>query len=147
VVVTNLHSYAMPFIRYRLADVATRGAEQCACGRPFATIRSLRGRMIDYFPLPDGRVLHPYQILDSFMPEVEPWIRQYQMVQDLPNRIVLSLVPTAAPATPVDHQITRKVRPLLGPSVEFQIRLCDEIPLGPGGKFRHSRSLITSSYG
>ncbi len=38
VVVTNLHAYAMPFIRYRLGDLATRG-ERCACGAPFAIDR------------------------------------------------------------------------------------------------------------
>ena len=33
VVVTNLHAYAMPFIRYRIGDLATRGAP-CALRRP-----------------------------------------------------------------------------------------------------------------
>ncbi len=41
VVVTNLHAYAMPFIRYRIGDVATREAP-CGCGAPFATIGEIR---------------------------------------------------------------------------------------------------------
>ncbi|MDP6106970.1 MAG: hypothetical protein QGI33_00850 [Candidatus Brocadiia bacterium] len=31
---TNLHSFAMPFIRYRQGDVVTRGAGRCTCGLP-----------------------------------------------------------------------------------------------------------------
>lgn len=147
VVVTNLHAYAMPLIRYRLADVAVRGADQCLCGMPFSTIRAVRGRMIDYFPLPDGRVLHPYNIVDSFLPEVEPWIRQYQLVQDLPHRIVLTLVTRGEPTLPIEQQIRHRVTRLLGSSIDFQVKVADEIPLGPGGKFRHSRSLIHPTHG
>jgi len=146
VVVTNLHAYAMPFIRYRLADAAIRGAEQCGCGLPFSTIRSLRGRMIDYFPLADGRLLHPYTILDRFMPEAEPWIRQYQMVQEQPNRIVLELVPKEPIGARLQEQIQRSASHFLGSDIDFQVRLVSEIPLGPGGKFRHSRSLVTSAW-
>jgi phenylacetate-CoA ligase len=146
VVVTNLHAYAMPFIRYRLADVAIRGSEQCRCGQPFSTVRALRGRMIDYFPLADGRVLHPYNILDRFMPEAEPWIRQYQMVQEQPNKIVLELVPKRPVGPRFQEQIERSASHLLGPDIDFQVRLVSEIPLGPGGKFRHSRSLVASPW-
>ena len=37
VVVTGLHGYAVPYIRYSLGDTATRGDEQCRCGAPFST--------------------------------------------------------------------------------------------------------------
>jgi len=46
VVVTNLHAYAMPFIRYRIGDLATRGPA-CGCGAPFSTIGEIQGRMIE----------------------------------------------------------------------------------------------------
>jgi phenylacetate-CoA ligase len=59
VVGTGLFSLAMPFIRYRLGDVVVKGRDGgCECGAPFSTIRSIQGRTVDYFPLPDGRLLH-----------------------------------------------------------------------------------------
>jgi len=42
---TALHSFAMPFIRYELADMVTVGSEACSCGEPFATIRRVSGRI------------------------------------------------------------------------------------------------------
>ena len=36
--------------------------------------------------------------------------------------------------------------PLLGPGVEFLVRIVDDIPLDAGGKFRHARSLMASTY-
>jgi phenylacetate-CoA ligase len=145
VVVTNLHAYAMPFLRYRLADVVTRGSERCACGQPFSTIRAIQGRMIDYFPLPDGRLVHPYEIL-SLVPRVDAWIRQYHLLQDRPDRIVMQVVPSTAAVPELQQVISRAVAPLIGPGVEFQVRVVDLIPPGPGGKRRHSCSLVTSAY-
>jgi len=144
VVVTNLYAYAMPLIRYRLADVVTRGTEHCACGQPFGTIAAIQGRMIDYFPLPDGRVVHPYKLLETFLPSVD--IRQYQLLQDRLDHIVMSVVPAPSPSPELQDRITRSVMPLLGPGVEFQVRMVDDIPLDPTGKFRHSRSLVASAY-
>jgi phenylacetate-CoA ligase len=146
VVVTNLHAYAMPFIRYRLADVVTRGSDRCACGLPFSTIGAIQGRMIDYFTFPDGRRLHPYRLLENLLPSGDAWIRQYQLQQDQPNRIVMQIVAGRPVTAELQDQITRRARPLLGAGVEFQVRMVDSIPLDPGGKYRHSRSLVASAY-
>jgi phenylacetate-CoA ligase len=146
VVVTNLHAYAMPLIRYRLADLVTRGSDQCACGQPFSTIRAIQGRMNDYFSLPDGRRLHPYRILERLLSEGDAWIRQYQLLQDRPDRIVMQVVP-ARPATPeLRERITRAISPLLGAGIEFQVSIVEVIPLERSGKYRHSRSLVASMY-
>jgi phenylacetate-CoA ligase len=146
VVATNLHAYAMPFIRYRLADVVTRGADQCACGQPFSTIRAIQGRMIDYFLLPDGRRLHPYRILEQLLPGGDNWIRQYQLLQDRLDRIVMQVVPAHPATADMQDRIARTVAPLLGSGVEFQVHLVDAIPQEQGAKHRHSRSLISSNY-
>lgn len=45
VVATALHSYAMPFIRYRTGDRAVRGPTPCPCGWPTGTLRSIDGRL------------------------------------------------------------------------------------------------------
>jgi phenylacetate-CoA ligase len=146
VVATNLHSYAMPFIRYRLGDIATRGKEDCACGQPFSSIRSIQGRMIDYFPLPDGRLIHPYQILSTFIGGGDSWIRQYQLLQERQDRIILRVLPAQMP----DHErlarLEQSVLPLLGPQVEFRVQLVEDLPLEHTGKFRPSRSLVCSAY-
>ena len=146
VVATNLHAYAMPLIRYRLADLVTRGADQCVCGQPFSVIGAIRGRMIDYFPLPDGRVIHPYQILQTIQPGTDMWIRQCQLLHDRPERIVLRVVPAGTPEPELERRLRGAVLPLLGPGVEFQVRIVDDIPLDAGGKFRHARSLMASTY-
>ena len=145
VVVTNLHAYAMPFIRYRLGDVATR-AGACGCGIPFAAIGEIQGRMIDYFPLSNGRLLHPYEIVAHLVWGPREWMRQYQLVQERRDRVVLYAVAPEPPSGERLEEVARAVRPVLGPGVEFAVRVVDRIPFESTGKLRPSRSLVHSEY-
>jgi hypothetical protein len=55
-------------------------------------------------------------------------------------------VPSDTPTPELENRITGAVMPLLGPGVEFLVRIVDDLPLDAGGKFRHARSLMASSY-
>jgi phenylacetate-CoA ligase len=145
VVATNLHAWAMPLIRYHQGDVVTRGDDRCPCGLPFGTIRDVQGRMIDYFPLPDGRLVHPYEIVARFR-DAAPWIRQYQLLQERTDRVVLRAVATDAPSAERIAAVAAAISALLGPAVAVAVTVVPEIPLEPSGKFRVSRSLVRSAY-
>lgn len=146
IVVTSLHSFAMPFLRYRLGDLVTQGAETCRCGRPFGTIRAVQGRMIDYFPLPGGRLIHPYEIVAILLQDAEPWLRAYRLLQDRGDRIVLNALPSVAPTSSQLSRLHTAVAAVLGQGVEFQVRLVSEIAVEESGKFRLARSLLRSNY-
>jgi phenylacetate-CoA ligase len=146
VVATNLHAFAMPFIRYRLADVATQGLATCPCGRGVSTIREVKGRQLDYFSLPGGRSVHPYGIILPMLGEA-PWIRQYRLIQDREDRVVLEAAVRRAPAAAELRALTALGAERLGHGVEFLVRVVDELPLEPSGKFRVARSLVRTSYG
>ena len=145
VVLTALHSFAMPFIRFRLGDIVTKGDSHCACGQPFATIRSVQGRMFDYFPLPDGRLIHPYEII-AILGEHAPWVREYQLIQKREDLIILSLVPAPSPSPQEVERLQTTVAKFLGQSVVFTIEIVPEIQLEPSGKFRVCRSFVCSAY-
>jgi hypothetical protein len=80
------------------------------------------------------------------MPGSDAWVRQYQLVQDRPDKIVMRVVSNEPPPAEARERITRAVTPLLGPGIEFDVILVDDIPLDPSGKFRHARSLVQSAY-
>jgi phenylacetate-CoA ligase len=145
VVATSLYSWAMPFIRYRLGDVVTRGADVCVCGQPFSTISAIQGRMIDYFRLPDGRQVHPYEIV-SLVVRGAPWIQQYRLIQHQEDRVRLEAVASQPPSSDDLTRLQERVGDLLGPRVEFAITLVPQISLEPNGKFRVSRSFVNSRY-
>ena len=147
VVGTALHSFAMPFIRYRLGDLVAQGGERCGCGQPFPTIRTIHGRMLDYFRLPRGRVIHPYGILIGLLlPDENAWIQEYRLVQEREDRIVLQVVAASPPSPERVALVKRHVAEQVGPDVDFQVALMARLPLEPNGKFRVSRSLVHSQY-
>jgi phenylacetate-CoA ligase len=147
VVITNLHCFAMPFIRYKLGDIVTKGRDVCNCGQPFSTIRSIQGRMVDYFPLPDGRLIHPFEILYRILvQEGISWIRQYQLHQEREERVVMNVVAAMDPGLQEIRRLEKSVSAILGPRVEFRLTPVPEIQPDANGKFRVSRSFVKSAY-
>jgi phenylacetate-CoA ligase len=143
VVATGLHSYAMPFIRYRLGDLAVRGADTCACGQPFSTLSAIRGRALEYLRLPGGRRLHPYAIASPLIDQEQPaWVARHQIVQEAEDRIVVLIEPLSQPRHEQLDHLGRLAGEVLGPDVECLLELVDEIPPGPRGKFLAYRSLL-----
>jgi len=59
VVVTDLHNFATPLIRYDLGDYAEM-ADTCPCGRGLPALKRIMGRRRNMVRLPDGRSFgHP----------------------------------------------------------------------------------------
>lgn len=139
---TSLSRFSMPFIRYRLGDIVTWGGETCSCGGEYKTITKVQGRKIDTFVLPDGRSFHPYLIAETVV-DTADWVRQYSLVQEKTDRIVLHVVPSYYPSPEEKERLRQEAGTLLGPEVDFQVVFVTEIERGPGGKFHVSRSLVT----
>ncbi len=145
VVATNLHAYTMPFVRYRLADIVTRGAA-CACGAPFSVIHSVQGRMIDHLVLPDGRRMLPYQVSQSILRAGAAWVRHYQLVQERVDRVVMRVVPAGQPSAERVAQLRDTAAAVVGPDVALVLELVPDLPRDPSGKVRVVRSLVHSNY-
>ena len=142
VVVTNLHAFAMPFIRYRLGDVVTQGFDTCPCGEPFSTISDIQGRTVDYFQLPGGRSMHPYEIGAVLNREASSWLHHFQVTQERTDRIIMRAVASVAPSPRQLDQLAASISPVLGPGIEFRVVLVPELDAEPSGKFRVYRSLV-----
>ncbi|MDB4912343.1 MAG: coenzyme synthetase [Gemmatimonadetes bacterium] len=146
VVITSLHSFAMPLIRFRLGDLAMQGAGLCGCGAPFGTIRSVQGRMLDMFPLPDGRVIHPYYLSESLIMDDPDWIENFQLTQERLGHITMRIIARAEPTSQRIERLRALGAELLGACVEFELMIVDSIPSETSGKYRPARSFVTSSY-
>ncbi len=133
VVATSLLSYAMPFIRYRVGDMAVQGPASCQCGAPCSTLLSIRGRTIDRFPLGPDLWLHPWEILNAIRPNFA-WIRQLQLAQTQRRRLVLRLVPLRPPTATELEQITTSANRAVGTRARISIELTETISPSPSGK-------------
>lgn len=102
--------------------------------------------MIDSFPLPDGRLLHPYDLLRAFRRGNGEWIRQYQLLQERSDRVRLRVVPGGSAPRDARERLHAPLAELLGPGVEVDVELVAHIPIEQTGKFRVARSLVHSEY-
>lgn len=136
-VITALHSYAMPFVRYRLADLVIRGPAQCPCGAPYPVIGEVQGRVMDPFPLPDGGALHPYSLVRPVL--AFPEVLHYQIVQEQLDRIRVRLV---GPDLEQACMIEDRLQEICGPSVRLAVEVADAIRPEANGKYRPCYSLV-----
>src|SRR5208282_1975053 len=58
VVLTVLHNFRAPFIRYEIGDLATRGPDRCPCGRGLPSLVRVLGKRRPMFRLAGNRWKH-----------------------------------------------------------------------------------------
>jgi phenylacetate-CoA ligase len=86
VVITSLHNFAMPLLRYAIGDIAECGGV-CVCGRSLPTLARVIGRTRDRLLMPDGErrfVTNPSEAFAAVSA-----IRQYQIAQVATDTIEL----------------------------------------------------------
>ncbi len=137
IVGTYLHNYAMPFIRYRQGDIASVVPRSCPCGRRFRALEGLRGRKLDRFVLPSGRVLTSGWLLDasySFLFDVGADIAAFTLIQETASRVRIEIVPGARYTTAMSTAIEERFRSLVGEPLDIEVALLPELVRSPGGK-------------
>lgn len=80
VLITSLHNFATPLIRYDVGDYAEPG-EPCPCGRGLPVLTRIHGRARNRLVLPNGQSEFPYLGVHEEFTAITPDIRQFQFVQ------------------------------------------------------------------
>ncbi len=132
VVLTTLHNFAMPLIRYAIGDYAQVGPP-CACGRGLPVLRRIHGRARNLLRLPDGSQHWPSFPAQDWL-AIAP-VRQFRLRQTASERIEVDLV-TARPLDPAQESgLQRMLQSRLGHPFRIVLQPVADIPRPPGGKF------------
>ena len=142
VVVTGLHNFAMPLIRYEIRDYAEPG-ELCPCGRGLPTLRRVVGRLRNMLVLPNGDKRWPLTGFRDFR-DIAP-IRQYQLVQKSLERIEVRYVVDRPLTAQEEDKLSAVIQDSLGHPFEVYFRYFDKMPMTAGGKFEEFISEISSA--
>ncbi len=133
-VMTALHSFAMPLIRYEVGDVVRRPASAPPCRIGFGSIDRILGRVADYIPLPNGAWLSSHRI-EEVTDEV-PGIRRFQCVQTGPAEIVFKVQPGKGFGEDSVRRLRQNFVPMLPAGMRLEIKVVEEMELTPAGKLR-----------
>jgi phenylacetate-CoA ligase len=134
VVITNLHSRAMPFIRYRQGDVVTVSASPCRCGSPFPLIARIEGRIDDFLVLNDGRRMSPHPFYHCVDPV--PGIKRWRIVQETAGAMRLELAVAEGFREAGLKMIAADLTALTQGRMAVDVAIVGDIPVAPGRKFR-----------
>jgi phenylacetate-CoA ligase len=93
VVVTDLHNFGMPLIRYLNGDVALLAPSvPCACGRGLAKLARVEGRRADTLTDREGNDIPGIVFHVLFSDAREEIVRQFQAIQGEDGSVVLKVV-------------------------------------------------------
>jgi phenylacetate-CoA ligase len=135
VVVTDLHNYGMPFVRYLNGDLAVaREDDDCACGRGLPRIAYVDGRVTDTLQSATGEKVSGLVFNVLFVVFGES-VRAFQAIQRVDRSLVLRIVATPAFDASAEARLRQTIASYFGP-LPLSIERVDALPAEASGKRR-----------
>lgn len=139
VIVTALHNFATPLIRYEIGDYAEVG-EACACGRGLPVLKRILGRERNFLVLPSGEKRFPETRM-ILMP-IAPEILQFQLLQKTLESIEMRLVVSSPLTKSTESRIAHELNKKFGYPFEYRFVYVEDIPRAANGKFEEFKSEV-----
>jgi phenylacetate-CoA ligase len=135
VVVTDLHNFGAPFIRYLNGDSAiAQSAERCPCGRSLQRLERIEGRTVDTLRDGAGRPVSGL-FFNVLFAELADKVRQFQVVQRADRAIDLKIVPRSSFDDSLLECVRRHCKNHI-PGIPLRTQVVAELNPDRGGKLR-----------
>ena len=132
IVVSTLHNFAMPLLRYASGDFAEVG-KSCHCGRGLPVLRRIVGRQRNMLVRPGGGRYWP-SFASELWREIAP-IKQIQLVQKDRDNVELRIVAPRELTADETHRLFAVLEDSLGCAYRMTLVRLAEIPRSVGGKY------------
>lgn len=132
VIVSTLHNFAMPLLRYASGDYAEVG-EHCACGRGLPVLRRVTGRQRNMLLRPDGGRYWP-SFASGVWRELAP-VSQFQVVQTARDALEFRIVSPRELTAEEKDRLINALHGALGFTYRTTLQRLVEIPRPRGGKY------------
>jgi phenylacetate-CoA ligase len=141
-VLTTLHNFATPLLRYALGDYAQVG-EPCPCGRGLPVLTRVLGRQRNMLTLPTGEQRWPsFGDPDTYREPLGdlPPVRQFQVIQRTVDTLEVKLVTPRPLRRDEEDRMRKYLHAALGYPFALSFTYVAEIPRSAGGKYEDFRS-------
>jgi len=146
VVVTDLTNFGMPFIRYKVGDVAVPAADTpCPCGCSYPAFASLEGRVADYVVTPAGTYISGISLTENFAMQL-PGVKQMQIVQEALDLLRFRLVKGEDFSPQTARDLERLARERFGAEMRYEVEYPDSIQSEASGKYRFCISKLPNPF-
>lgn len=131
---TNLEDTVFPLIRYENNDRGRWLTEQCECGRTLPCIDSVKGREVESFKLPSGKIING-EFLTTIFDATPDLIRGFRVVQHKDLSITVECVPSGGDVKRLVETMVKDFSYKLGGEVRVDCKFIENI-LHDRGKLR-----------
>jgi phenylacetate-CoA ligase len=139
-VVTCFDNLAMPFLRYRIGDLARLEDGRCGCGRTLPLMSSVTGRTTDFFSLASGAELS-FLFFNHFFEQYGGIVDLYQVEQTAADRLSIRIVAGSRFEPGEEGRIRERLLSEWGDRVAIDVERVDGIEREKSGKLRVYRPL------
>jgi len=139
-IVTALHNYSMPLIRYEIGDMAISGPKRCKCGNPLPTLKEITGRIFDHFIREDGTIIYGGYFTVLFF--LKDWIKDYRVIQEDYRKIRILATLRGDINYAEKREIESKIKLVMGKDCKVLWEFIEEMPRTRSGKYLYTKSLI-----
>ncbi len=141
VVITALHNFSSPLIRYHIGDYAEVG-EPCDCGRGLPVLKRILGRQRNMLILPNGQQFWP--IINGTNIVLIEMLKncQFQIIQKSIDTIEIKLVRLNKFNSIEEEQLRALIQKALTYPFNILINYVNEIPREASGKFEDFKSEV-----
>ena len=132
VAITSLHQFGMPFIRYKIGDMAILAERPCSCGRGMPVIKEIVGRLHEFLAATDGHFVHGGYFSLAF--RHYPEIAKYQVYQADMRHLEIRLLLRHEAKPRWFDEVRDDVKRIFGEDMQISLKVVDNIPLTAAGK-------------
>lgn len=133
ILVTELHSTDVPFIRYTLGDTGALSPDPCPCGRSYPVLTVQSGRIDSFIITPTGKKVYDAVLAYAFKHTFKKF-RGYQRRYDL---LEVEYVPTDGCDAKVLDGLRRSLKEYLGADMHVEFKQVENIRLSQSGKAQY----------
>jgi phenylacetate-CoA ligase len=133
-VLTTLHNFLAPFVRYEILDEITLAQGTCPCGRGLPLWTNVEGRRHPAVHLPNGTKRSSVGITMGV--RQVGGARQFQIVQRAADHMIIRVVPGAAWTADHAARIRSVVRDEFAAPIRVDVEELPYLQRTPGGKLR-----------
>jgi phenylacetate-CoA ligase len=143
IVVTNLHNYSMPFIRYEIGDMGLLGSTRCKCGSVLPTLKRVDGRIEEQFYKRDGNIVIGYFFVHLMGVVLNKgYIKKFQVIQEDFDKIRILMIPLKILPESEKNEIEKKIKLQMGENCKIIWDFVNEIPKAQSGKYFYTKTLL-----
>jgi phenylacetate-CoA ligase len=133
-ILTGLHNYGMPLIRYEIGDVSAFKNVNCSCNRKLPLLESVTTKAEDIVVSTDGRLISSSVLTHPFKPMNN--IIKSQIIQEDYDRLLIKIVRRPGYSDRDTERLLYAIQQRVGPEMNISVKFVSDIPRNANGKYR-----------